>query len=160
MFSTLAQLDREEALAKGYWNLSMIILIGLLTVFFLVSMFLLRRWKNRQLKAIEKDRAERRAGKPGARVDAWQASADRYVDHDKLPPEGEPDQTKEPFDDEHPPATDPHEHDEAGNPEEEERDPFGLFADKPYQDPEDEDEDLDGDEDWDEGEGDEPEDKR
>ena len=57
----LAQLERDEALARGYWNLSMIALVGLLGVVFFLAMFMIRRWKRRQLKAIEKERAQRRA---------------------------------------------------------------------------------------------------
>lgn len=147
----LAQLDREEALTKGYWNLAMIALIGLITVIFFVAVFALRRWKRRQLKDIDQDRATRRAGQSAGRVDAWQASAERYVDHDKLTAD---DDRFERDPDEDAPLGEGDETD----PPEEERDPFGLFKDKPYQDPEDED-DFDGedeDEDWDETDEDKP----
>ncbi len=167
MIWLLAELDRDEALAKGWWNLSMIVLVTLLTVMFFVVMFLLRRWKQRQLKAIDEDRAARRAGQSADRVDAWQASSERYVDHDKLTEEDElfrRDEEEE-LDDE-----EPDDDDDLGpsaNPggmgshdEEEDRDPFGLFSDKPYQEADDDDEDFDedeeDDEDWD---GDEEDDE-
>ena len=149
MMWILAQFDREEALTKGYWNLAMIALIGLIAVIFLVAVFALRRWKHRQLKAIDQDRAARRAGQSAGRVDAWQASAERYVDHDKLTSddlfERDPDEHD---DDDSPPG----EGNETDPQDEEEHDPFDLFKDKPYQDSEDEDDldEEDEDEDWDE----------
>ena len=148
LLAQLEELDREEALAKGWWNLSFILLVGTVAVLFLIAMIMLRRWKHKQLKLIEQDRAERRAGKSAGRVDAWAASAERYVDHDKLPEDDglyERDED-EPVDDEGPmPEAAPHEQ------EQDDSDPFGLFKDKPYQDPEDEDdlEDEEG-EDWEE----------
>jgi len=153
----LAQLDpqdKEAALAKGWWNLSMILLVGTLAVLLLITMFLLRRWKRNQLKAIEADRAKRRAGKSPERMDAWSASAERYVDHDKLPAdEDEPfghDDDPEPGDDEDEGDSYPGDDDTPPDPEEDDRDPFGLFSDKPYQDPEDDDDEEDDEDDWDE----------
>ena len=135
----LAQLERDEALARGYWNLSMIALVGLLGVVFFLAMFMIRRWKRRQLKAIEKERAQRRASKTGERVDAWAASAERYVDHDKLPAEEDRLERDGSQDD-----------DEADPPDDEDdRDPYGLFDDKPYRDAEDDDDfDKDDGEAW------------
>lgn len=151
MIWLLAQLDLDEALAKGWWNLSMIVLIMLLTIILFLVMFLLRRWKHRQLKTIEQSRAERRAVKSADRVDAWQASAERYVDHDKLTEDDElfsRDDEAEYGDDEG----------DDGPSSDEDRDPFGLFADKPYQEADDDD-DFDEDEDWDEDEDEDEDDE-
>lgn len=159
MLWILAQLDRDEALAKVWWNLSMIVFVVLLTVLFFTAMFMLRRWKQRQIKAIEQDRAKRRAGKTAERVDAWQASSERYVDHDKLQPDD--DLFKRSVGDDAPIQNEADEDESMRDAEEEDRDPFGLFADKPFQEAEDDDEqDDDLDEDWDEDEDDEEEDKR
>ncbi|MEM6504843.1 MAG: hypothetical protein AAF711_05205 [Planctomycetota bacterium] len=148
----LAQLDRDEALTKGYWNLAMIALVGLFAVIFLVALFTLRRWKRRQLQAIETDRSERRAGKSKGRVDAWQASSERYVDHDKLAEEdgafernAKPGGMDQQDNDDAPRGS----RDDAAQDPDDEQDPYGLFSDKPYQDPDDED-DFDTDDDDDE----------
>ncbi|MEM9347037.1 MAG: hypothetical protein AAGB26_10515 [Planctomycetota bacterium] len=167
MLWMLAQLDREEALTKGYWNLAMIALVGLFAVIFLVAVFALRRWKRRQLQAIETDRSERRASKSKGRVDAWQASSERYIDHDKLAEEdGAFERNAKPggqdLDEEDgPPPGSGDDTTQDQNQDEDEPDPYGLFTDKPYQDPDDED-DLDTDDEdnlggWDEDEG--PDDK-
>lgn len=140
LFYLLAELDRDEALAKGYWNLAMIILVALLTVVFLVAMFVLRRWKRRQLLAIEQDREQRRAGQASIRVDAWQASSDRYVDRDKLSEDDLFSREEDSYDE------DEGEGEDQAEPND--RDPFGLFDDKPYQEADDDD-DFDEDEDWD-----------
>lgn len=138
-----AQLDRDEALTKGYWNLAMIALVGLFAVIFLVALFTLRRWKRRQLQAIETDRSERRAGKSKGRVDAWQASSERYVDHDKLAEEDEDGAFER---NAKPGGMDQQDNDDAAQDPDDEWDPYGLFSDKPYQDPDDED-DFDTDDD-------------
>ena len=154
---TLAEINPDSLAGQWLMWISGIMLLGALTILVIVVMGVGRRWKRRQLKAIEEDRAARRAGQSAGRVDAWQASAERYIDHDKLPADDErferdPGAPHEHDDDEPPPG----EADEADPPNEDERDPFGLFKDKPYRDPEDEDdfdeEDEDEDEDWDEEE--------
>ena len=154
----LAQVEREEALVRGYWHLSLIVLIGLLAVMLLVAMFLLRRWRVRQLKSIEEDRAARRAGR-GEKLDAWAAGADRYVDHDKLDPMPDEDEASldDPDEDEEPMPYDLEEEDDGPVGGDEQEDPYGLFHDKPYRDPEDEDEDVEDEDDWgDDDEDDEP----
>lgn len=170
MLRLLAQLEPDNTAAQWYLWVSLIMLIGALVVLIPVVAGVGRRWKRRQLKAIEEDRAARRAGKTGERTDAWSASADRYVDHDKLPPEDElfdhgsdedaDDLDVENDDDDDDPPSDA---DEGGSPDEDERDPFGLFEDKPYRDTEDDDEDdFDEDDDWgaDEDEEDEEDEPR
>lgn len=155
-------MDPDEALAKGYWNLAMIALVGLFAVIFIVAVFLLRRWKHRELRAIDERRAARRERLSGGRVDAWAASSERYIDHDKLPDDDEAfdhDSTSEGDDDDDEPipgSTAENETDAAENPDDEDRDPYGLFSDKPYQDPDDDD---DFDEDEDDGDWDDDDDK-
>ena len=147
MYRLIAQLAPDSSAGKWFMLVSTIMVIGAVAVLFVVAMGLIRRWKRRQLKAIDQDRAERRASKSAKRVDAWQASAERYVDHDKLPAEEDRLERREEQQDE--PTDPPDEENRPG--EEEERDPYGLFDDKPYRDPEDED-----DEDWgDDGEDEE-----
>jgi hypothetical protein len=155
----LAQLDRDEALARGYWNLSMIALVGLIGVVFLVAVFLLRRWKRDQLKQIEENREARRARQTEGRVDAWRASAERYVDRDKLEDDDDlfkregRDAIGEDRDEPDAPDIEDAHPDDRGPGED---DPFGLFDDKPYRDPDDEDDfdgdDDDEDEDWEDDE--------
>ncbi|MBX2852165.1 MAG: hypothetical protein KTR15_10505 [Phycisphaeraceae bacterium] len=154
----LAQLEPGSSAGKWFMLVSTIMVIGAVSVLFVVVVGVGRRWKRRQLKAIEQDRAERRAGKPAERVDAWQASAERYVDHDKLPAEEDLfERGGAQGDDEDEP---PSEEGEPGSPEEDDRDPYGLFEDKPYRDAEDEDDfDEDEGEDWGE-DADEQDDKR
>lgn len=162
MLWTLAQMDLDEALAKSYWNLAMIVLIGLLGVVFFVAMFLLRRWKHRELKAIDARRAARRARQANGPADAWAASSERYIDHDKLPEDDSTfPQTPGRYHNDDQAALDSAEQSESNegqDPDDEDRDPYGLFADKPYQEPEEEDDfddDMDddtGEDDWDEDE--------
>lgn len=172
----LSQLDHEEALVQGYWHLLLIGLVGFLAVMLLVLMFLGRRWKRRQLLAIERDRAARRAAHAAERVDAWQASSDRYIDHDKLPPDalGPGDDALD-DEDEDEPEDDLREPDDTDDTDDPEQDPYDLFTDQPYRDTDDEDDDMDDfdedredfdeedlddegpDDDWDED--DEPQDK-
>ena len=153
---TLAQLDPESAAAKWFWGVSSIMVIGAIAVLIIVAVGVGRRWKRRQLQAIEQDKAQRRAHKTGERVDAWAASSDRYIDHDKFVEEDE-DETFEhrnDSDDDDPDDAPPLSGDEDDDP-----DPFGLFHDKPYQESEDsdddefddDDDDVDAD-DWDEDE--------
>ena len=152
MIWLLAQLERENSAGQWFTWVSTIMLIGAVVVLIPVLAGVARRWKQRQLKAIEQDREQRRAGQSVDRVDAWQASAERYVDHDKLTEDDElfsRDDESEYGDDEdgYRPPGNP---DGMGSPEEnEDRDPFGLFSDKPYQEADDED-GFDEDEDWDE----------
>jgi len=139
MIWLLAQLEHENSAGQWFKWVSLIMLIGAVAVLFVVMVGVARRWKRRQLKAIEQDRAQRRAGQSADRVDAWQASSERYVDHDKLT---EDDELFSRDDD--PSNTGPADEDE-------DRDPFGLFSDKPYQEADDDDDDgFDEDEDWDE----------
>lgn len=158
MLWTLAQLDPQSSAAQWFWWVSWIMIIGAVAVLVIVGVGVGRRWKRRQLKAIDEDRQARRAGRSSGRVDAWAASSDRYVDHDKLPDEQEDfdrDDEREPEDDDGPiHGSAAGEADPTQEGDEEDRDPFGLFSDKPYQDPDDEDddafdEDEDGDGDWD-----------
>jgi outer membrane murein-binding lipoprotein Lpp len=152
----LAQLESENSAREWFLWISMIMLIGALVVLVPVVAGVVRRWKQRQLNAIEEDRAERRAGKADQRVDAWAASAERYIDHDKLPAEDDLfERDGAQGDDE---ADPPVQESEPGSPEEDDRDPYGLFDDKPYRDAEDEDEYGEDDDDWD-GDEDEEDDE-
>lgn len=149
MLWTLAQLDPESTAAKWLIGVSSIMVIGAITVLIIVVAGVGRRWKRRQLNAIEQDKADRRAGKTGDRIDAWAASSERYVDHDKLAEDDEPFERRKDTPDEEPSDARPASLDE-DNP-----DPFGLFHDKPYQEPEDSDDDFgdeDDDDDWDDNE--------
>lgn len=159
LLAQLEEVNREAALKKGWWNLSFILLVGSIAVLFLIAMILLRRWKHKQIAEIEQDRAERRAGKTGERVDAWAASAQRYVDHDKLSPdddlfERDDDRDTDDEDDGYPGD------DDSSQSPEEDRDPFGLFSDKPFQETDDDDDYDDGDDDGDWDDEDEDEDEQ
>lgn len=162
---TLAQLDSESTAAQWFSLVAWIMIIGAVAVLFIVMVGVGRRWKRRQLNAIDEQREARRAsraGHSGDRVDAWAASSERYVDHDKLSADDEDfDHTsdREPEDDDEqiPGSTAENEADPAQDPDQEERDPYGLFSDKPFQEADDEDEDDDDDEDWDENDEDEDE---
>ena len=136
--------------AKWYTGVVWIMLIGMLGVLLVVVVALGRRWKRRQHQAIEQEKMRRREMSSSGRVDAWKAGSDRYVDHDKLP-EDAPYDSRADEDEDDAPYRDP----------EEKRDPFGLFDDKPYQDPDDD--DLDEDDDDQDGEAfdddDDPDDK-
>lgn len=142
---------------EGSWGLILIVGIGLGGLAFLMLMFLVRRWVRRQQQTIERGRDQRREMRSAGRVDAWQAGADRYIDEDKLPEGGNADEA-----DAWPEDGADLDEDEApgfGTPmteeQDEERDPYRLFEDMPYQesdeDDAEEDEDEEG-EDW-EGEG-------
>lgn len=162
MLTFLAQSDRDQALSEGYWGIVLILVIGLLTILIMVAMFLGRRWRRRQLEAIEKDKAERRTVRSAERIDAWKAGSDRYVDHDKLPDDvpydtepdeaddlDDPDESDEPGDgggldeeDAPPPAWD-----EPEPGQDEQEDPYGLFEDVPFRETEEEEEDDEADDD-------------
>lgn len=152
----LAELDKEQALAEGYLLLFGIALAGLIGVLAMLGLFLLRRYTRRRLAAIELDREERRKASSVARVDAWSAGADRYVDQDKLPDDlpydtpPEPDDADDDDTDDDPDQdTPPPGWDDA--PPDDEQDPYGLFDDKPYREADDDEDEDDGDED--EGDG-------
>ena len=154
LFFLLAESERERALAEWRWGIMLILFIGIATLLVMLFAFGLRRWKRRQLNLIEQQKAERKQARSAGRVDAWQASAERYVDEDKLTEGQEPEASAEDLDE----AQD-YSGPEQGEPEEE-KDPYGLFDDAPYQEPEDEDDfDDDEDGDWEEDEEEDPEDK-
>ena len=149
MIWILADTDRERALAEGYSSLALIILIGGLALLLMVLIFIGRRWKRRQIKAIDQDKTARREARSAERVDAWKTGAERYVDRDKLP-EGESDLDEHDSDeledeDGPPPGMAGQGYDDP----EEQKDPYGLFDDAPYREPEDEDDEDENDEDWD-----------
>ncbi|MEO0474385.1 MAG: hypothetical protein AAF085_00250 [Planctomycetota bacterium] len=157
MIWTLAQIDPDSQAGQWLMLISGIMLLGALAILVLVLMGVGRRWKRRQLKAIDEDRAARRAGQSAGRVDAWQASAERYVDHDKLPAEDEQLERNEGLPPDYEDTSSDDDADGIRSPDEEDRDPYGLFEDKPYQDSDDEDdvdEEEDEDDDW--GEDKEP----
>lgn len=136
----LAETDAEKAAAAWYFNVTLIMLAGGLAVAAIVILALVRRWARRQHDAIDKDRAERRAARSTGRVDAWSAGAQRYVDHDKLPDDppfdsgrddmGEPAEADAIEADDTPPG---YNDDENGYEDDDPRDPYGLFKDKPYE---------------------------
>jgi len=149
----LAESERERALAEWRWGIMLILFIGIVTLLVMLFAFGMRRWKRRQLALIEQEKAERKQARSAGRVDAWQASSERYVDHDKLV-------------DDHGRSADGDALDEtdgeAGsgfNDPEEVKDPYGLFDGMPYQEPEDEDDEDEEQDDWDEDEEEDPEDK-
>lgn len=154
MWTLLAKLERDEALTQGYSAIASIVTITLIGIALLLALFVIRRWTRRQLDEIEQDREARRQKRSAERVDAWQAGAERYVDHDKLPAEAPG------SDDPTPPAEGEEPPDEDQDPTppgweeptpEDEADPYGLFDDKPYRDSEDDEDDEDWEEDdWDE----------
>jgi len=152
----LAEAERDRALAEGYWWLSLILLVGGLTVLLFVGMFLLRRWARRQVDTIESEKQQRREAGAGERIDAWRASSDRYVDHDRLPDDvpydSASDDDPDGFDEEGPSdGSEP-----SDDPPDDENDPYGLFKGMPYRDP---DEDEDDDEEWDEDDEDDKDDR-
>lgn len=153
MWTLLAQTDRDQAVTEGYALLYVIVLVGLVGLVMLLAVFVIRRYTQRRLDEIERDKAQRRRARSTGQVaDTWQAGADRYVDHDKLPQgpshdsdaeRGRREDEVEGNDDETPPGWDEPDPDE--NP-----DPFGLFEDKPFREADEEEDEDDDDEDWDE----------
>lgn len=147
----LAQIDFESSAGQWFWWISWIMLIGVLAILILVFIGVARRWKHRQLKAIDKRRAARRAGRTDGRVDAWAASSERYIDHDKLTEDDKTYGHNKREDDAHQ-LLDKEESTQDPD-EDKDHDPFGLFADKPYQEADDDEDDgFDEDDDFDEGE--------
>lgn len=162
----LAETDRTAA--QWYLGVSLILVIGAIAIVLIVALAVGRRWARRQHQSIERDRQARRAAQSAERIDAWRAGSQRYVDQDKLPDEGPddtdpddagpnaPDNPNAPggWDPDAPPFSDgpagydPRRDDEPlFQDDQDDRDPYGLFKDKPYQEPDD-DEDFDDDEDW------------
>jgi len=152
----LAETDRTAA--QWYLGVSLILVIGAIAIVLIVALAVGRRWARRQHQSIEQDRQARRAAQSAERVDAWRAGSQRYVDQDKLPDEGPgdtesgyagpdaPDDASAPggWDpDDAPAGYDPGRDDEPlFHDDQDDRAPFGLFKDKPYQEPDD-DEDFD-----------------
>lgn len=133
----------------GYNLLIVIMAVGITGMLLMFGLIIIRRLARRWEKSIEQGIAERRAN-PTPTSDVWRESAERYTDPDALSPEErsareqgilpEHEEEPEPFPDPTSTATEP---DPANEEDEDEDDPFGLFRDKPYQDPVDEDEDED-----------------
>lgn len=161
----LAQNDAKQSAAEWTFGVTLIMVIGAVAVLLLVLLAMSRRWAARQHKAIEEEKQRRRSSRSAGRVDAWRAGSDRYVDRDKLPDEladGEvpfdagPDGPAGGVD-----ADPPDNHrgpgrGEADEPlyqdqwdERDDRDPYGLFEDKPYQEPDDDEDEDEDDEDFD-----------
>lgn len=135
----------------GYNLLVVIMAVGITGMLMMLGLIIIRRLARRWEKSIEQGIAQRRAN-PTPTSDVWRESAQRYTDPDALSPEErsareqgifpEHEEEPDPFPD--PTATDPETAAQEGPEEgEDEDDPFGLFRDKPYQDPVDEDEDED-----------------
>ena len=138
----LAQTDNMQPMMEGSRLIVVIAGVGLAGVIFLLSVIFARRMSRRRTLALERDIARRRASQGLPVTDAWKASAARFVDPDRLTPEeiaqreAEDDQAVE--DEADPPWDD--------DPQEPAEDPYGLFGDKPYEDPDpDDDEDMFGD---------------
>ena len=159
VLEVLAETDRIAA--KWYEGVVLILLVGAGAVLLIICIGMVRRWSRRQRDAIEQDIQIRRESRSSGRVDAWQAGSDRYVDQDKLSDDV-------PYDSEHDGEDlydDEDDEDEgaqgpgyAGSGEDdeptfqderEERDPYDLFKDKPFQEADDEDDEDDDDEDFD-----------
>lgn len=165
MLTRLAQTTRPEDLPDGYLDL---FLMGTIAAAFLIVIYVFvtmvyRRWTRRELEAIEKDKQARRQSRSPERIDAWSASAERYVDHDKLPDEPRYESEENPSD--HDGARDDEEPPPPGwgaaqqDEPDEDPDPYGLFDDKPYRDSDDDEEsEDDSEEGWDDDEDDDLED--
>jgi len=143
VLNLLAESEIDLTAAKWYWSVTLIMVIGAAAVFLIVVLAVSRRWARRQHTAIEKDKAARREMRSSERVDTWRASADRYVDRDKLPDPmpGEASEAGDlPEDDE----LDPPDHGpESYQDKEEDRDPYGLFESMPFEESDDDDDDDD-----------------
>lgn len=157
----LGQMDLDSASAQWFWWVAWIMLIGGLSVLFFAMMWVGRRWKRRQLDAIDVSRRARRAYRSDqsiGRVDAWAAGSDRYIDRDKLTDDSAfvtPEDWDDLHDDENDDTIPENDFDESdASSRLDQDDPYGLFADKPYKDPEDADETFEGDDDddWSEDE--------
>ncbi|MEM9021344.1 MAG: hypothetical protein AAGC44_12330 [Planctomycetota bacterium] len=144
--------------AKWYAGMVLIISTGLAGIVLIVGMMLIRRVNRRLRASIERDIAERRANRTPTN-DLWSESAQRYTDPDALSDEerqarqghqGNRQDDPEPF--EGPSFNSP---DPSEDFEEDEDDPYGLFRDKPYRDPEGDEDEEEG-EDEDEDEADDP----
>jgi hypothetical protein len=145
--------DPQQTLLEAYGLIVLIAAVGLAAVIMVISMMVARRMARRRIVLLERSIEKRRAEQGPPPGDAWQAGADRYVDPDRLSPEEIAERAAggaedEPGDDSGPlgPTWDtPAPGDTDSDPGED--DPFGLFEDKPYVDPDpDEDDEDPGDE--------------
>lgn len=171
----------DDTHAKWYAGVVLIIAAGVAGIVLIMGVIFIFRMSRRWQASIERDIAARRA-KPTPTTDLWRESAERYVDADLLSAQelaerrGEDeDDTDEDNDDD-----DDDDPDTGGRPfgtppppnfgtgfqdtTEDEDDPFGLFKDKPYVepeepfDPDEEDDDPDDDDETDEFDPDSDED--
>lgn len=151
--------DTQQSLLEAYGLIVMIAAIGLAAVVLVISVIVARRMARRRMVLLERSIQKRRAEQGPPPDDAWQKGAERYVDQDRLTPEEIAQRAAEAPDEDDPDADTGSAWDDAiagETPDSDpgEDDPYGLFEDKPYVDPdpdEDEDdpgEDVDPDEPW------------
>lgn len=140
--------DNQQTLLEAYGLIMLIAALGLAAVVLVISMMVARRMARRRIvlldRAIEKRRSEQ--GPPPD--DAWQAGAARYVDPDRLTPEEIAERSVEGAEEDDGPGSgtgstwdDAIAGEQDSDPGED--DPFGLFEDKPYVDPDPDEEDDD-----------------
>lgn len=161
---TLAELntttpDPQQSLLEAYGLIVMTAAIGLAAVVLVLSVIIARRMSRRRTVLLEREVQKRRAEQGPPPEDAWQKSAERYTDPDRLTPEEIAERAAE---DRTGPGRDDDDEDKqtgaagggstwdeaiAGEQDSDpgEDDPYGLFEDKPYVDPEEDDEDDPGD---------------
>ena len=153
--------DPQQSLLEAYGLIVMIAAIGLAAVVLVLSVIIARRMARRRTVLLERATQKRRAEQGPPPEDAWQKSAERYVDTDRLTPEEIAQRAAE----DPGPCENDGDNDDGDNTtgggsgsawddaiageqdsDPGEDDPYGLFEDKPYIDPdEDEDEDDPGD---------------
>lgn len=151
--------DPQQSLLEAYGLIVMIAAIGLAAVVLVLSVIIARRMSRRRTVLLEREVQKRRAEQGPPPEDAWQKSAERYTDPDRLTPEeiaeraaedpGTPGPGTHADDDPPDPTSGGSAWDDAIAGEQDsdpgEDDPYGLFEDKPYVDPEEDDEDDPGD---------------
>ncbi|XAM01547.1 hypothetical protein OT109_09145 [Phycisphaeraceae bacterium D3-23] len=154
----LAQ-DNQETLLEAYGMIVMIAAVGLVAVILVLSVIIARRMARRRTVMLERE-IEKRRNDPGVpHADVWKTSSERYVDADALTPEEIAQRAAEDPGDDDSDATDTGSTwDDAIASEQQEDegedDPYGLFEDKPYVDPDPNDEEeepddgVDPDEPW------------
>jgi len=149
--------DPQQSLLEAYGLIVMIAAIGLAAVVLVLSVIIARRMSRRRTVLLEREVQKRRAEQGPPPEDAWQKSAERYTDPDRLTPEEIAERAAEDRagtgrdddDEDAGAAGGGSTWDEAIAGEQDsdpgEDDPYGLFEDKPYVDPEEDDEDDPGD---------------
>ncbi|MEM9416047.1 MAG: hypothetical protein AAGA29_11315 [Planctomycetota bacterium] len=142
--------NNQETLLEAYGMIVMIAAVGLAAVILVLSLIIARRMARRRTVLLDREIEKRRQELGVPHEDVWKTGSERYVDQDRLTPEEIAQRAAEGADEGDPDETPTSTWDDAIASEQpddtSEDDPFGLFEDKPYVDPEPDEDDEDDDE--------------